>query len=63
MHLIVDAAGAVAIEGGEIVGALSAGFVTEDVVDIEDSGIEHLLLRHDRDGSAEVFEFGVEAGA
>jgi hypothetical protein len=63
LHLIVDAAGAVTVEGGEVVGALGAGFVTEDVVDIEDGGIEHLLLRDDRDGGAEVFEFGVEAGA
>ena len=63
LHLVVDAARAVAVERREIIGALGAGLVAEDVVDIEDCGIEHLLLGDDRDRGAEVFEFRVEARA
>ena len=47
----------------EIARALGVRLVKEDVVDIEDGGVEHLLLRNDRDGGTEILELRVEARA
>ena len=63
LHLVVHATGAIAVKRREIIRALGAGLVAEDVIDIEDRRIEHLLLGDDRDGGAEVLELRVEARA
>ena len=44
-------------------GALGAGLVFEDVVDIERCGVVHLLPRHDGDRGGEVGQVGIEAAA
>jgi hypothetical protein len=63
LHLVADAAGAVADEAGEVVRALGAGLVAKHVVDIEQRQILHLLLGHDGDRGAEVLELRIEARA
>ena len=63
LNIVADATGAVRGELREIIRALGAGLVAEEVVDIEDGGVLHLLFGDDRDGGAEVLEFRVEARA
>ncbi len=63
LDIVTDATGAVGGELREIIRALGAGLVAEEVVDIENGGIFQLLLRDDRDGGTEVFELRVDARA
>ena len=61
LDIVVHAAVTIDRERGEIARALGVRLVEEDVVDIEDGGVEHLLLGDDGDGGTEVLELRVEA--
>ena len=60
LDVISHAPGVVDGEVRVITRALGADRIEEDIVDIEHREIGHLLLRHDRDGRADIFEFRIE---